>query len=184
MAKKSKALNELRKVVRTQRKKLRALRKELRVLDSRLSEHEAAGKIRNTLLDYTLYHDRGLSDQLAELFTDDAVLDISGYGARLDTSLKGRAAIRAMFQQVDGRTGAPPPHKHAITNLRIKINGTKALASSYLLDWGGAATEEGPGGSMYHDRLQQQSDGRWLIKHKRIICTSQVTVDAVLSANI
>ena len=168
----------------TQAQELERLRAELDALSARLDELQAVQAVRNVLIDYTLYHDRGLSRELAELFTNDAVLDIAGFGADLDTSITGRNAIREMYQQIDARSSGPPPHKHAITNLRIDVQGDGAIASSYLLDWGGAPTAAGPGGSIYHDRLEKQSDGRWLIKHKRIICTAEITVNAVLSVDV
>ena len=168
----------------TQAQELQKLQTEVDALSARLNELHAVQTVRNVLIDYTLYHDRGMSQELAELFTEDAVLDIAGFGADLDTSLTGRNAIREMYQQIDARSSGPPPHKHAITNLRIDVRGEAAIASSYLLDWGGTPTAAGPGGSIYHDRLEKQSDGRWLIKHKRIICTAEITVDAVLSVNV
>lgn len=164
-----------------QTQELLELRGEVDRLSRRVEELDALQAVRETLLDYTLYHDRGLSDQLAALFTADAVLDISGFGAGLDTNVQGREAIREMYRQIDARSDGAPPYKHAITNLRIEIDGEQAVASSYLLDWGGEATDRGPGGSMYHERLLKQADGRWLIKHKRIVCTTSLTVDAVLS---
>jgi ketosteroid isomerase-like protein len=160
------------------------LREEVARLTSRLQNLEAVQAVRNTLLDYVHYHDRGLSSELAELFTEDAVLDISGFGDDLDISISGRAAIREMYARLDARSDGPPPYKHAITNLRIEVDGEQAVASSYLLDWGGAATDRGPGGSMYRERLERQDDGRWLIRHKRIVCTAELTVDAVTSLPI
>ena len=163
---------------------LRLLQKEVARLTARVHELEAVQAVRDTLLDYTLYHDRGWSRELAELFTDDAVLDIAGYGPGLDTSISGRAAIREMYAQLDARSDGPPPYKHGITNLRIEVSGDEAVASSYLLDWGGEATDQGPGGGMYRERLARQADGRWLIKHKRIVSTARLTVDAVLADDV
>jgi ketosteroid isomerase-like protein len=157
------------------------LREEVARLGARLQHLEAVQAVRETLLDYAHYHDRGLSGELAELFAEDAVLDISGFGDDLDVSISGRGAIRDMYASLDARSDGPPPYKHAITNLRIEIDGEQALASSYLLDWGGPATDLGPGGSVYRQRLERQSDGRWLITHKRIICTAELTVEAASS---
>jgi hypothetical protein len=36
-------------------------------------------------------------------------------------------------------------------------------------------------GVAYRQRLERQSDGRWLITHKRIICTAELTVEAASS---
>ena len=160
------------------------LREEVARLSLRVQELDAAHAVRATLLDYAHYHDRGLSSELAELFTEDAVLDISGFGDGLDTSISGRKAIREMYAQIDARSDGPPPYKHAITNLRIEVDGDQAVTSSYLMDWGGAATDHGPGGGMYRDRLVRQANGRWLIKHKCIASTAEQTVDAVVSLPI
>jgi len=167
-----------------QEQELRELRGEIDKLNLRVAELDAKQAVRQTVLDYVVYHDRGLSDQLADLFTDDALLEISGFGDDLDTRVEGREAIRAMYRQVDARSAGPPPYKHAITNLRIEIQGDEAVASSYLLDWGGGAGENGPGGSMYHERLVKQADGRWRIRRKRIVSTANLTVDAVLSVDV
>ena len=163
---------------------LHLLQKEIGRLTARVHELEAVQAVRDTLLDYTLYHDRGWSRELAELFTEDATLDIAGFGVGLDTSISGRAAIREMYAQIDARSDGPPPYKHGITNLRIGVSEDEATASSYLLDWGGEATDQGPGGGMYRDRLVRQPDGRWLIKHKRIVSTAGLTVDAVLADDV
>ncbi|MGI9328402.1 MAG: nuclear transport factor 2 family protein [Pseudomonadales bacterium] len=170
--------------VSAQTQELTQLREQVAQLSFRLQNLEAVQAVRNTLLDYSHLHDRGLSSELSELFTADAVLNISGYGEDLDTTITGRDAIRDMYAQLDARSNGPPPYKHAITNLRIEVDREQAVASSYLLDWGGEATDRGPGGSMYRDRLERQGDGRWLIKHKRIVCTATLTVDAVSSLPI
>ena len=102
-----------------QAQELSELRGEVERLSLRVAELDAMQAVRETVLDYVVYHDRGLSDQLADLFTDDALLEISGFGDDLDTRIEGRAAIREMYRQIDARSAGPPPYKHAITNLRI-----------------------------------------------------------------
>ncbi len=181
MGKETSAASE---AVGAQAEELARLREEVVCLSSRLQKLEAVQAVRQTLLDYTHYHDLGRSRELAQLFTEDAVLDISGYGEDLDTAITGRDAILDMYARLDARSDGPPPYKHAITNLRIEVDGEQAVASSYLLDWGGDATDRGPGGSVYRERLERQNDGRWLIKHKRIVCTAAMTVDAVASLPI
>lgn len=147
-------------------------------------EHlRAAEGIRTTIMNYTLAHDRGQSDLVADLFTEDATLEISGYGERLDTVLTGREAIRDMYRALDGKHDGPPPYKHVVTNNRIEIDGDDAIAITYL-DWGGPPTDQGPGGGLYHERLKRCPDGRWRFSHKRIVCTSSQTVDAAISAKI
>lgn len=152
-------------------------------LTDEVARLKATEGVRATILDYTLAHDRGQSDLVASLFTEDAMLDISGYGENLDTVLKGRDAIRDMYRALDAKHVGPPPFKHVITNNRIEIEGNEAIAITYL-DWGGPPSDEGPGGGLYHERLKRCADGRWRFTHKRIVCTSSQTVDAAISAKI
>ncbi len=111
-----------------QTQELRRLYEEVERLSSRLEELDAVNAVRETLQDYAFYHDRGLSDQLAELFTADAELEIIGFGEGLDTKIEGREAIRNMYRQIDAGFDGPPPCKHVITNLRIDIHGHQAVA--------------------------------------------------------
>lgn len=159
------------------------LSKRVETLTREIERLRAAEGIRTTIMNYTLAHDRGQSDMVADLFTEDAKLEISGYGERLDTVLQGREAIRNMYRTLDSKYDGPPPFKHVVTNNRIDIEGDEAIAITYL-DWGGPPTDEGPGGGLYHERLKLCDDGHWRFSHKRIVCTSSQTVDAAIAAKI
>ena len=159
------------------------LAKRVEALSREVERLSACGGVRATIMNYTLAHDRGQSDNVAALFTEDAVLEISGYGERLDTVLKGREAIRDMYRALDGKHDGPPAYKHVITNDRIEVDGDEAVAITYL-DWGGPPTDRGPGGGLYHERLRRCEDGRWRFAHKRIVSTSSQTVDAAISVKI
>jgi ketosteroid isomerase-like protein len=153
-------------------------------LEARIRELEAIEGVRATILRYALAHDRGQSEAVANLFTDDARLEIVGFGSGLDTALSGREAIRKMYHAVDGRFDHNPPSKHVVTNCVISVAGNEAKAITYLDELGGPKTERGPGGSIYQDRLLYNSDGGWRFAHKRIVATSSQTVNDALAARV
>ena len=162
---------------------IRELREQVAALSAEVSRLRDLESVQRTLYDYCHYHDRGMSDETADLFTEDATLEILGYGEHLDTTLNGREAIRAMYTRLDSRWGGPPPSKHVITNSRIELDGDEAVVISYLAI-GGEKNEKGPGGGLYHERLRRESDGRWRFAHKKIIETSGMTVDAAVSGKV
>lgn len=146
------------------------------LLEARIQELEAIEGVRSTILSYALAHDRGQSDKVADLFTEQARLDIVGYGPDLDTTIEGREGIRAMYTALDAKFDNNPPFKHMVTNRHVTLEGESAVAVTYLHAWGGPKTETGPGGGLYHDRLRHESDGQWRFAHKRIISISTQTV--------
>ena len=156
----------------------------IEALETRIRELESTEAVRRTIIDYAIAHDRGMSDTVADLFTEDAALDIAGYGPDLDTTIHGRDAIRAMYRALDEKYDNDPPFKHMITNCQISIDGDEAVAVTYLAEWGGPKTDEGPGGGLYQDRLRREPGGVWRFAHKRIIATSKQTVDQALSQEI
>ena len=162
---------------------LKSLQAQVNALTSEVGRLRDLEAIQRTIYDYCHYHDRGMSDAVANLFTEDATLEITGYGERLDTELRGREAIRAMYTRLDASWGGPPPSKHVVTNSRIELDGDEAIVVTYLA-YGGERNEKGPGGSLYHERLRKEADGRWRFAHKRIVETTNVTVDAAVSAKI
>ncbi len=153
-------------------------------LEKRIQEMEAIEGVRSTILAYALAHDRGQSDVVAGLFTEHARLDIAGYGPDLDTTIEGREGIRAMYTELDARYDNNPPFKHMVTNCHVRLEGEMAIAVTYLHAWGGPSTDTGPGGGLYQDRLQRESDGQWRFAHKQIISTSKQTVDDAIADGI
>jgi hypothetical protein len=161
------------------------LENRLKVLEARIVELESIEAVRATILEYAAVHDRGMSDAVADLFTQDAVLDITGYGEQFDTSLSGQDAIWAMYNRLDARHNFNPPFKHMLTNCHITIEGhNDAVAVTYLDEWGGPQTNRGPGGGLYHDRLKRQADGQWRFSHKKIVSISEQTVDDAIKGGI
>jgi uncharacterized protein (TIGR02246 family) len=153
-------------------------------LEARIDQLESVEAVRSTILEYVLAHDRGQSDRVADLFSEGARLDITGYGPELDTSIDGREAIRAMYTAIDAKYANNPPFKHMITNCHVTLAGDRAVAITYLDEWGGPQTDNGPGGGLYHDRLRREADGVWRFEHKRIISTSGQTVDEAVAGGI
>ena len=153
-------------------------------LESRIGELEAIEGVRSTILDYALAHDRGQSDAVADLFTQDARLDIAGYGEDLDTTVHGRDAIRAMYTALDINYANNPPFKHMVTNCHVTVDGVDAVAITYLNELGGPKTDMGPGGGLYQDRLRLEADGRWRFAHKRSVATSTQTVNDALTDGV
>ena len=159
------------------------LQAQVQLLTDKLEKLQTVSDIRQTIYDYAFFHDRGWSDAVADMFTEDAKLDIVGYGEDLDISLQGREAIREMYTRLDARWGGPPPSKHVVNTVQIDADGDEALVITYL-NVGDKPTDKGPGGGLYHHRLRRGADGRWRFAHKRIVATSQITVDEAVSPEI
>lgn len=127
---------------------------------------EAIEAVRHTISDYLFSLDSGHWDELAGLFAEDAVLEVTDF-VTIDGTYRGRDAIRAFYASTSPNEA--PRYKHHGTNLRIDVDGDEALAVSYLF------YENGRGG-VYQERLRREADGRWRIVHKRITFTSNTVL--------
>ncbi len=119
--------------------------------------------IRETLARYAHCADTGRFAELAELFTEDGVLEIDGR-----PPLQGHAAIVAFL--IGTKTSltttlARPYIRHHVSSVTIDVHGPDdASAASYFL----AITERGPDHwGRYRDRLTRVGD-RWLFRHRRV----------------
>jgi ketosteroid isomerase-like protein len=118
-------------------------------------------EIERTLYSYCDLVDRALVDEVAELFTSDAVIDY-GY----DRLIVGRENIRALFRDRLSRYQAT---SHHASNVTIDLVGDeRAVASSAVYAWhrlpdGGTAEVWG----RYHDDLVRDGD-RWRLASRRI----------------
>ncbi len=128
--------------------------------------------IREVLERYMRYNDDGAADRIAELFDEDAVMQVMG------NVIEGRAAIRAMFSP----SGAPDPEPwsspgglllqprsiHLSSNPVIDIEGDVATAETDFLvvrrDESGKAVPALVG--RYRDRFRRREDGRWVITQR------------------
>jgi hypothetical protein len=115
------------------------------------------------------YIDDQAGARLADLFDDDAVLQLAG------TVFAGRAAIEAMFPRPDpphwskrGELLKQPRSSHYSSNPVVDIDGDLAMAETDLLvlqrDESGRARISLV--ARYRDRLRRRQDGRWVITNR------------------
>ncbi len=148
-------------------------------LEKRIEYLEAVEGVRRTVYEYLLMHDiPNVVETLISLFTEDAILDISGYGESLEGRLVGREEIGGLYRRLE--EGGIFSGKHSTTNVHIEIDGDEATVISYLEVGTGPKPGVAPGGGIYQERLRREDDGRWRFVHKRIIGTGEQTVhDAI-----
>ncbi len=148
-------------------------------LEQRVKYLEAVEGVRRTVYEYLLMHDiPNVVETLISLFTEDATLDISGYGESLEGRLVGREAIGGLYRRLE--SGGVFSGKHSTTNVHIEVDGDEATVISYLDVGTGPKPGVAPGGGIYQERLRREDDGRWRFVHKRIIGTGEQTVhDAI-----
>ncbi len=148
-------------------------------LEKRVEYLEAAEGVRRTVYEYLLLHDiPNVVETLISLFTEDAILDISGYGESLEGRLTGREEIGGLYRRLE--EGGIFSGKHSTTNVQIEIDGDEATVISYLEVGTGPVPGIAPGGGIYQERLRREDDGRWRFVHKRIIGTGEQTVYAAI----
>ena len=101
-------------------------------------------------------------DDVAELFTDDAVLETMG------RSLHGRPEIRGFF--ASGEPLDRPESIHLLSNVVVAVEGARAIVTS---DW--AMLERDAAGAThvalagrYDDVVVASADGRWSIAQRRV----------------
>ena len=125
-------------------------------------ELAAREAIRETLARYAHLVDRGRLDDVAALFTEDAVLEAGD-----EPPARGRAAIRALFAGFGTRlaAGGRARIRHHVSTIAIAFEDPRtATAESYFL----AVLDTGPDHwGRYRDRLVLR-DGRWLFAQRRV----------------
>jgi uncharacterized protein (TIGR02246 family) len=120
-------------------------------------------EIRELMSAYCFHVDNGEFDQFAALFTEDGVFEAGPFG-----KLEGREAIRDFITAHVPRAGEGAARKHCTLNHIIRIEGSEARASSYIV-----MLREGDGGIMasfagrYDDVIVKQR-GEWRFKSRKI----------------
>lgn len=109
--------------------------------------------------DYCWHYDEGATDELALLFTEDAVCELGAFG-----TFRGRDEIRQGYAGIMAATGIPGTRRHLPANPRIDVEGDRARARWYLVD---LRTEPGVGQPVrivatYDDECRRV-DGEWRI---------------------
>lgn len=109
-------------------------------LTRRLQRLEDREAVRDTWLDYCHRLDAFDFDALADVFADDARLEMDGLGPGLDGTYQGRHSIVDDFYR---RTGAPDPDRpdalrhmtgHLSTNMEIDLQGDEATTLAYFFE--------------------------------------------------
>jgi hypothetical protein len=121
--------------------------------------------IRDTMARYNMAGDRARVDEMAEVFTEDGVLETSAY------THKGREAIRGWMKGWREATAKPAPTaktanfvRHNITTSQIDFTGPDtAKARTYFVVF----TQIGPDHSGYYSDEFRKVGDRWLISHRR-----------------
>jgi hypothetical protein len=139
-------------------------------IEQRLQVLEDREAIRDTLLDYCTQIDLGDMAGVADVFTDDAVLELEGLARSMDGEYRGRRAIIDDFYahsaSPDG--GAPgstlPMTGHLATNMRIDVDGDTATTLAYFFEIVDSLVLIGT----YQHRLRRDPD-RWRFSFKRIV---------------
>jgi len=120
--------------------------------------------IRRVKVRYSQLMDAGRIDELAELFTDDAVCVFGRFG-----EWRGRDEIRAQFAAVDRdhHHGAPFHALHATTDHWVEVTGPDtAIGRSYLIDFITATPADGQPIVILgtYDETYRKVDDGWLIE--------------------
>jgi ketosteroid isomerase-like protein len=123
--------------------------------------------IKQTLAAYCHRVDRGTAEEIAALFSEDAVLR-PHFDAQYE--VVGRDQIRAWYAHYHEKVRAPSKHlKHHIGSELIDVDGNSANSLSYL--WASIFNPEDQSAifvtGMYTDRLVKLG-GRWLFQDRLI----------------
>lgn len=145
-----------------------------------LDELLAREAIRHTLASYNVYGDRLKVEELAALFTVDALLEMDGAPGSEGWRFEGRDAIAGFFANMTkapkpadrgneenpaAPTGAGRPFvRHHLSTIQITLTGPEtADVRSYFAVY----TQIGPDHcGFYTDRLRREGDA-WLITYRR-----------------
>jgi ketosteroid isomerase-like protein len=100
--------------------------------------------------------DRGDFDGAAALFTEDAVYDVSAFGAGVQTGLKG--AHEAALARIDSQ-----PVAHHVTNIVLDETADGVV---HALSKGLGIMADGSAGSVTYDDTIQRTAAGWRITHR------------------
>lgn len=145
----------------------------------RLEDHEA---VTRTWHDYLFALDALDWDALAQVFTEDGVVEMVGldaYQPGQDGTYQGRGSIiREFYAPVMNATANPSEGQfytgHHGTNMRIEIDGDEATTSAYFFEiLGNTQMLVGT----YQHRMRREPD-RWRIAHLRIAMRYRADITA------
>jgi predicted TIM-barrel fold metal-dependent hydrolase/ketosteroid isomerase-like protein len=151
-----------------QRQMLRETARGVHVAGGRLPQSSIAAlldrvAIENQLVTYLYRLDHGITDQLAEFFASDGVMDVENTGL-----LKGHAAI-ADFYAKRSKTRVT---RHVMTNLHVQFLGegqakTVHSVSYYSSDNPSTTQAIAQGVAEFTNYMVRGDDGKWLITYRK-----------------
>ncbi len=160
---------------------------DLEQLAARLARLEAFEGAQHTLREYAVEIDCGHWDTVGGLFTEDARLEVVGYGSLegvdYDGAWRGRQAIRDYYAGNNPDHVGPPRSKHNILQGPIQLDGDDELTMLAYFDMP-PKTPGNPGGGVYEARLRREDDGRWRFAHLRIVSTGETPVLEAISGEV
>ena len=128
----------------------------------------ARESIRDLVARYNANGDSGRFDPMLELFAEDAVLEVPG------TTLRGRAAIRAFFEDVGRGTGAGRVAtlvRHFTATHQIDVlSETEARGRCYFA----VLTDQGLDHWGRYVDAYRCVEGRWLFAHRKVTLDGEV----------
>ena len=132
-----------------------------------LEEHLEIEAIKQLRVLYSQLFDSHRTDELAMIFTEDAVCEFSDdlpYGDWV-----GRDEIREQYKKVAGGSAKPFSFLHATTNGWVELTGPDSATGSWFLLDLGLGDNPNPVGllGVYND-VYKKVDGEWFIHRTRI----------------
>ena len=132
-----------------------------------LEEHLEIEAIKQLRVLYSQLFDSHRTDELAMIFTEDAVCEFSDdlpYGDWV-----GRDEIREQYKKVAGSSAKPFSFLHATTNGWVELTGPDSATGSWFLLDLGLGDNPNPVGllGVYND-VYKKVDGEWFIHRTRI----------------
>jgi hypothetical protein len=148
-------------------------------LAARVQRLEDLEAVRATWLDYCNRLDSFDFGALADVFTDDGMVEISGLARSLDGAYRGRRAIVDDFY---ARTATPDPQAtplrlmtgHISTNMQIELEGDEATTLAYFFE---IVDDNLVLIGTYQHRMRRDPD-RWRFVHLRITVRYRARIEA------
>ena len=139
-------------------------------LAARVAVLEDREAVRETWLDYCTQVDVADLAALADVFTEDAVLELEGLAASLDRAYTGRRSIiDDFYAHTLSPSGAPGSTTamtgHLAPNMRVEVDGDEAVTLGYFLE---IVDDSLVLIGSYQHRMRREPD-RWRIAFKRIV---------------
>jgi len=135
---------------------------ELQELRTRVGRLEAKEACLSILNEYLHYLDGGFTEELLELFTPEARVEVMNYppGSGVNLDYRGRDEIRPVFET---HYGIMSRHHAANITLDVKPDGKTADMSCYFM----TGINFGIAGGLYEATLEL-FEGKWLFSYLRI----------------